>query len=188
VAESEVTSHLARFEGPQADALRQTRQVIAAALPGAEQVIAYGMPTFKISKIAVVGFDGFKQHNSLFPYSGGVVELVAAELPDWVVAKGTIRFPLDEAFPEGLLKRVLALRIEEINASFPRKSGEAKAFYDNGRPRHIGRMREGAMTGKWQWFRRDGTLERAGAFRNREPFGEWVTYDSSGTELERIRR
>lgn len=187
MAESDVAAHLARFHGAQAAALRETRDMIAAALPGAEQVISYGMPTFKVGKIAVVGFDGFKQHNSLFPYSGGVVALVAAQLPDWVVAKGTIRFPLEEAFPQDLLQRVLALRIDEINASFPKKSGQAMAFYDNGRARHIGRVSDGVRTGKWQWFRRDGTLERTGSFRNGVPAGEWVSYDSSGAAAERTR-
>jgi antitoxin component YwqK of YwqJK toxin-antitoxin module len=83
--------------------------------------------------------------------------------------------------------RVLALRIDEINASFPKKSGQAMAFYDNGRPRHTGRMSEGVRTGKWQWFRRDGTLERTGGFRNGVPAGEWLTYDAAGAVVERIR-
>ena len=187
MSESEVESHLAQFDGPQAVALRRTRDLIATALPGAEQVIAYGMPTFKVDGVAVVGFDGFKQHNSLFPYSGGVVALVAAELPDWVVAKGTIRFPLDKPFPAPLLKRVLALRIQEINASYPKKSGQTKEFYNNGVLKLKGGMKNGQMHGAWQWFRRDGSMLRAGRFREGIQTGEWVTYDRTGNAIKSTR-
>ncbi len=120
-----VDAHLDRFTGAQAKALQTTRARIAAALPGAEQVISYGMPTFKVDGVAVVGFDGFKAHNSLFPYSGSVVALVADARPEWTVSKGTIQFPLAEAFPAALLKRVIALRIDEINAGYPKSGGVA---------------------------------------------------------------
>lgn len=93
---AEIDAHLAKFSGPQAKALLGTRDRIATALPGAQQVLAYGMPTFKIDGDTVVGFEGFRAHNSLFPYSGSVVAMVAEEVPDWHVSKGTIQFPLGE--------------------------------------------------------------------------------------------
>lgn len=185
---ADVDAHLERFPAAQADALRRTRDLIARALPGAEQVISYGMPTFKIDGVAVVGIEGFKQHNSLFPYSGDVLGLIAQEHPDWVAAKGTIHFPIDRPFPAGLLKRVLALRIAEINASYPKKNGQTKEFYDNGVLKLKGRTTaEGKMHGAWHWFRRDGSLMRAGSFRDEVQVGDWVTYDRDGNEVKRTR-
>ena len=184
---AEIDAHLAKFSGPQATALVGTRDRIAAALPGAEQVIAYGMPTFKIDGDTVVGFEGFRAHNSLFPYSGEVVAMVADEVPDWQVSKGTIQFPFDQVFPTKLLRRVLATRIEEINASYPKKSGVSKVFYDNGRLKAKGRMRSGELHGAWQWWRRDGSLMRMGSFRNGVRVGEWVTYDRTGAVVKVTR-
>ena len=182
-----VDAHLARFAGAQAQALQTTRERIAAALPGAEQVIAYGMPTFKVDGVAVVGFDGFKAHNSLFPYSGGVVALVADARPEWAVSKGTIQFPLAEPFPGPLLKRVLALRIDEINAGYPKRGGETKEFYDNGRLKLAGRVRAGQLHGAWRWWRRDGSLMRTGSFRDGVQTGEWTTYDRDSQPVKTTR-
>jgi antitoxin component YwqK of YwqJK toxin-antitoxin module len=35
-------------------------------------------------------------------------------------------------------------------------------------------------TGYWEWFRKDGTRLRSGAFENGEQVGEWTTYDKRG--------
>lgn len=43
-----------------------------------------------------------------------------------------------------------------------------------------GKIVEGKPEGYWEWFRIDGTLKRSGSFKNGEPTGEWITYDSKG--------
>ena len=177
---SPVDEHLARFAGAQRAALEATRDVIRAALPGAIETISYGMPTFKVQGVAVVGFDGFTHHNSLFPYSGSVIEAVRAELPGAVTSKGTIQFDRDRPFPAPLLRRVLRARIEEINASYPKASGEAKEFYSNGRLKSSGRMRDGVMHGRWTFYRKDGTPMRSGSFDRGTRVGTWTTYDRAG--------
>jgi uncharacterized protein YdhG (YjbR/CyaY superfamily) len=185
VPDDPVDAHLASFDGPQRRALERTRATIARALPGADQVISYGMPTFKVDGIAVVGFDGFTAHNSLFPYSGSVIELLGQEIPDQVTSKGTVRFPADQPFPAPLLKRILAVRIAEINATFPRSSGEVKEFYDNGRLKLVGRLKDDQMHGAWRWYRRDGSLMRTGSFRAGAQVGTWTTYDRTGAVVKR---
>jgi uncharacterized protein YdhG (YjbR/CyaY superfamily) len=175
-----VAEHLSRFPEPQRSALLRTRATIAAALPGADQVISYGMPTFKVGGVAVVGFEGFTAHNSLFPYSGSVIGLLSDEIPDQVTSKGTVHFPVDKPFPAPLLKRILTARIAEINASFPTRKGEVKQFYDNGRLKLSGRMKDDQMHGRWAWYRRDGSLMRTGSFRDGQRAGPWTTYDRAG--------
>ncbi len=175
---AEVDAHLDTFPEPQAAALRATRDLIAKELPGGEQVISYAMPTFKIDGIAVVGIEGFAAHNSLFPYSGSVLALIEAEHADWIAGKGTVRFPIDKPFPAPLLTRVLALRIEEINASFPKKNGQVREFHSNGFLKAKGRQdADGNPHGRWQWWRSDGSLMRTGSFRNGVRTGEWLDYD-----------
>lgn len=179
-----VDDHLNRFQDPQRTALERTRATIATALPGATQVISYGMPTFKVDGVAVVGFDGFATHNSLFPYSGSVVAIVHSELPDWPTSTGTIQFPLDRPFPAPLLKRVLQERIAEINASYPKRNGQMKEFYSNGRLKLTGKIRDDRMHGTWSWYRRDGSLMRTGSFRLGKQIGTWTTYDRAGEPVK----
>jgi uncharacterized protein YdhG (YjbR/CyaY superfamily) len=187
VPENPVDVHLSRFVDPQRTALQRTREAIARALPGAEQVISYGMPTFTVEGVAVVGIEGFAKHNSLFPYSGSVIELVRDELPDWVTSKGTVRFPLDQAFPAPLLARILGVRIKEINAGYPKRNGELKEFYDNGRLKMAGHMRGTQMHGAWRWYRRDGSLLRTGSFRDGAKTGVWTSYDRTGEPVRTTR-
>lgn len=175
-----VDRHLAGFPDRQRKALESTRATVHRALPAAEETISYGMPTFTIGGVAVLGFDGFTHHNSLFPYSGRVVSLVRAELPDYPTSKGTIQFPPEAAFPAGLLRTILRQRLAEINDSFPKKSGEMKQFFANGALKVTGRVRDGREQGPWRWYRSDGSLLRCGTFRRGERVGAWTTYGPDG--------
>jgi hypothetical protein len=78
VAQSVIDLHLAKFEPSQRAALRTTCATVRAALPGADEVIAYGMPTFKVDGRARARW--FQVHNSLPTAIGGAGR---AE-PDWV--------------------------------------------------------------------------------------------------------
>jgi antitoxin component YwqK of YwqJK toxin-antitoxin module len=44
-----------------------------------------------------------------------------------------------------------------------------------------GRLRGKAMVGRWEWYRKDGSIMRAGSFNDRgEQTGEWTTYAADG--------
>jgi antitoxin component YwqK of YwqJK toxin-antitoxin module len=47
-----------------------------------------------------------------------------------------------------------------------------------------GKKLNGALTGFWQWFRKDGTRLRSGHFENGEQVGEWITYDKQGQKYK----
>ncbi|MGB7981446.1 MAG: DUF1801 domain-containing protein [Candidatus Nanopelagicales bacterium] len=180
MTDSPIDEHLAQFDDPQRAALQATCAAIRKALPGAAETISYGMPTFKIGGMAVLGLDGFKEHNSLFPYSSSVIETFRVQHPGYVAAKGTLHFPRGTPFPAALIKQVLDTRIAEINASYPKRSGEAKAFYANGRLKSAGRFKDAQMHGAWQFYRKDGTLMRSGSFDHGTRTGTWTTYDATG--------
>jgi uncharacterized protein YdhG (YjbR/CyaY superfamily) len=176
-----IDDHLARFDDAQRAALLATTTTIRTSLPGATEVISYGMPTFKLDGgIAVIGLDGFTNHNSLFPYSGRVLSELADDLARYQGTKGSIHFDRDRPFPAPLLKRILKVRIAEINDGYPKKSGESREYYDNGVLKAAGKIKDGQLHGSWRWFRRDGTALRSGSFRAGEQAGEWVTYDKLG--------
>jgi len=84
-----VDKHLKGFEIGQRQILNNLREMIAEELPTATQVIKYGIPTFLIEGVAILGFDGYKNHNSLFPYSGATNMLLEKELAGYEQTKGS---------------------------------------------------------------------------------------------------
>jgi uncharacterized protein YdhG (YjbR/CyaY superfamily) len=97
--------------------LRQVRSAIRKALPGAEEIISYQIPAFKLPGGPVLWFAGWKKHYSLYPASGRIVEACRKDLAPYTVSKGTIRFPLSEPVPVKLIERIAKLRAEEVAGS-----------------------------------------------------------------------
>jgi uncharacterized protein YdhG (YjbR/CyaY superfamily) len=78
----------------------------------ATEGISYGIPTFKY-KGSLVAFAAFKNHCSLFPMSGSVIEAFKKELKDFQTSKGTLRFPVDKPLPAALVKKLVRARIAQ---------------------------------------------------------------------------
>lgn len=115
MSKAEITAHLKKFDKPQRNALQAVRVAIAEALPEAEEVIKYGIPTFAINGKGIFGFDGFKNHNSLFPYSGSFNELFKDDLKGYEMTKSAIHFQVDKPFPKTLLKKLVKARLKQMN-------------------------------------------------------------------------
>jgi uncharacterized protein YdhG (YjbR/CyaY superfamily) len=117
MSKAEITAHLKKFEKPQRDALQAVRLIIADALPEAEEVIKYGIPTFAINGKGVIGFDGYKNHNSIFPYSGSIGARLKDELANYEQTKGSIHFDKEKPMPKTLLKKIIKERLKQIAES-----------------------------------------------------------------------
>lgn len=78
-------------------------------MPEAEQLISWGMPTFKLGKINVFHFAAFKRHVSIFP-SSYAIEHFADKLNDYSYSKGTIQFQNDEPLPLDLIREIAMWR------------------------------------------------------------------------------
>ena len=96
--------------------LRRLRRTIQAAAPDAEEVLSYGMPAFRQRRILVY-FAAFKDHCSLFPASGAVMEALGEELEPYFSGKGTLSFTADKPIPAALVKKIVQTRIEENAAA-----------------------------------------------------------------------
>lgn len=114
MSKAEVTAHLKKFDKPQRDALQAVRETIAEVLPDAEEVIKYGIPTFTVNGKGVFGYDGFKKHNSLFPYGGSFNQLFRDELKGYEQTKSSIHFAIDKPFPKMLLKKLVKARLKML--------------------------------------------------------------------------
>jgi len=164
MAKTAIDTAVAKFPPEQRAALLAVRDSLVTLLPSATQEISWGMPTMKIEGIGMMSFSGFSKHNSMFPYSGEIVAY--AESKGFEVTKGGIHFDRDKPIPMSILKQMVRMSIDAINASFPRKSGEMKEFYANGRLKTSGKFKNGEMHGTWQWFRKDGALQRTETYKN----------------------
>jgi uncharacterized protein YdhG (YjbR/CyaY superfamily) len=93
--------------------LDQLRSAILKALPRAEEVISYNMPTYKLQREAVIYFASWKRHYSLYPSGDYLVAEFIDELGPYLVERGTIRFPLSGRLPVNLIEKVARFRGEE---------------------------------------------------------------------------
>lgn len=94
--------------------LEEVRAAIREVVPGAEERISYGIPTFSIDGRYVVYFSGWKRHVSVYPIpdTAGDPDL-GRELKPYMAGKGTLKFALGEPMPLALIQRVAARLLEQ---------------------------------------------------------------------------
>ena len=107
-----VDQWLARVEPKQRAALEKLRVQIRAAAPGAEEVISYGQPTFKLHG-HLVAFGAFAKHLSFFPMNSVVIAESADALKTFVTSKGTIQFTPEKPIPATVVKKIVKARIAQ---------------------------------------------------------------------------
>jgi uncharacterized protein YdhG (YjbR/CyaY superfamily) len=93
--------------------LERVRGIIRKAIPGAEEVISYQIPAYKVNGRAVIYFAGWKQHFSLYPTTAPLVAAFKDELAGYEISKGTIRFPLADGVPVKLIQQIAKFRARE---------------------------------------------------------------------------
>lgn len=91
-------------------ALERVRSSIRKALPDAEEVIAYNMPTYKVNGITVIQFAAWKAHYALYLATEPVVAVFKEELRGCEIDKGTLKFSYAGAVPEHLIERIAKFR------------------------------------------------------------------------------
>ncbi len=94
--------------------LSRVRSAIREAVPSAEEVISYKIPTYKLRGNPVIYFAGWKQYYSLYPVGPRIIAALKDELTPYQVNKATVRFPLSQPVPVKLIARIAKLRIKEI--------------------------------------------------------------------------
>ena len=94
--------------------LSRVRAAIRAALPKAEETIAYNMPTYKQGGETVIHFAAWKKHFSLYPASAKLLAFFKKDLAAATINKSTVRFPLAEPVPVKLISRIAKYRVKEL--------------------------------------------------------------------------
>lgn len=106
-----IDEYIACFSGETAEKLRQIREIIRKAAPGAREVISYGMPAFRLNKVLVY-FAASKNHIGFYPTASGI-QAFKDEFAGYKWSKGAVQFPLNNPVPADLIERIVRFRAEE---------------------------------------------------------------------------
>jgi uncharacterized protein YdhG (YjbR/CyaY superfamily) len=79
------------------------RATIRAALPQAQEVIAYKMPTYRVAGRHAVYFAGWKKHWALYPLNDAIKARFAEELAAFEVEGDTLRVAWTAPVPAELI-------------------------------------------------------------------------------------
>ena len=107
-----VAEYFAKIPKERRATLTRLRKTIRTMVPKAEEVISYGIPTFKLDKM-LVAYAAFRHHCSFFPLSAAVLKAHIKKLKNYETSKGTIRFPIDKPLPASLVRSLVKARIVE---------------------------------------------------------------------------
>lgn len=103
------------------------RAAVRSAAPQAEEIISYGIPTYK-HKGALVHWGAFKNHCSFFGVSKAMLAAFAEELKPFTTNSTTLHFTPDNPLPSALVKNMVRMRMQENEALADAKNaGKAKA-------------------------------------------------------------
>jgi uncharacterized protein YdhG (YjbR/CyaY superfamily) len=96
------------------------RKTIKTAAPGAEEMISYQMPAYKL-KSMLAFFSATKKHYGFYPTASPIIAF-REKLKSYETSKGTIRFPLDKPIPVKLVAEIIKWKVKENLASEELKS------------------------------------------------------------------
>jgi|ERR1051326_629122 uncharacterized protein YdhG (YjbR/CyaY superfamily) len=91
--------------------LKKLRSIIKKNAPGAEEVISYGMPGFKLNGM-LVWYAATSQHFGLYPMRSGIKHF-EKQLENYSTSAGTVRFPFGKPLPEKLIASIVKFRVKE---------------------------------------------------------------------------
>lgn len=113
---AEVDAFLAKLPENARATLEILRKTIRAVAPDATETISYGVPGFKLKR-PLVSYGAARNHCALYVMSPAVMAALADELRGYDTSKGTVRFPIDQPLPAGLVKKLVQARIPETEAA-----------------------------------------------------------------------
>lgn len=111
---SEVEAYFKALPAAARPMMESIRQSIRRTAPEAEEVLSYGMPTFRQAGTRFVYYAAWKAHCSLYGLTGQVLDQFKQEIAPYVTPKGMLKFDLDEPLPIALIEDLIRARLAEL--------------------------------------------------------------------------
>ena len=87
------------------------RKTIKTAAPGAEELISYQMPAYRL-KGMLAFFSATKKHYGFYPTASPIMAF-REKLKSYETSKGAVRFPLDKPIPVKLVTAMVKWKLKE---------------------------------------------------------------------------
>jgi uncharacterized protein YdhG (YjbR/CyaY superfamily) len=127
VAPSSIADYLVKLPSQAQPAVARICDIVRRAVPGLDESITYGIPTFKREGRAVIYVAGWAEHVSIYPLSRRLVEALGSDLRGGSYnGKGTLKFPLGTTPPATLIARLARLRAAEAAEAGPARRAAKK--------------------------------------------------------------
>ena len=107
-----VDAYIKAFPKPVASRLRAIRRIVKKEAKGAEELISYSIPAYKLNGMLIY-FAGFAHHVSIYPYTSTMNKLGKKVLSAYQSGRGTLRFGNDKPLPLSLIRKIVRLRVKE---------------------------------------------------------------------------
>lgn len=89
--------------------LSNFRELIFSEIPDCEELISYGIPSYKYKSKYLVHFAGYNKHIGFYPTPVGIKEF-EADFTLYKTGKGSVQFPLEKEMPWELISRIIQFR------------------------------------------------------------------------------
>jgi uncharacterized protein YdhG (YjbR/CyaY superfamily) len=104
-----IEQYAAQFPELVQERLHEMYRLLKPMMPDAEEKMSYGMPSFHLNG-PLVYFGGFKTHIGFYPTGEGIAAF-QDRFDGLKWSKGAVQFPLDQPFPEALIRDMVEHRI-----------------------------------------------------------------------------
>ncbi len=108
-----VDIYIEGYDAPTQKLLKQVRQAILDTAPDAEEMIGYGIPSYRLSGKYMLHFGAAKDHIGLYATPDGHAQF-EKELAHYKRGKGSVQFPLDGPLPIDLISRIARYRADQL--------------------------------------------------------------------------
>ena len=78
------------------------------------------------------------------------------------------------------MKRLLLIVLPLLLIVGCEKNGFHTEYYENGKKKREGNIKEGKRDGQWFWYYNDGGMKKFGNFIDGEQIGDAILFDESG--------
>lgn len=108
-----IDEYISQFNRNTQSTLNKLRSEIIEIIPNAEEMINYGIPTFRINDKNIIHFAYYKTHIGIYPGTQAI-EKFADELKNFKTSKGTIQVKHIQEIPMDLIKEMIQFNVENL--------------------------------------------------------------------------